>query len=74
MNKMPHRVEKVNDSTLRIIVEKADEVPVEQLEKNLAQLEAERDRLNDTIANVRELIKEANELGIHSSPPLEKAE
>lgn len=65
MNKRPHRVEKVNDSTLRIIVEKAEDVPVEQLYKNLAQLESERDRIIETIENVKELIKEATDLGIN---------
>lgn len=58
------KFEKVNDHTIRIINEKADEVSISSLIENLKQLEEKRDQIIEVIDNINNILKRAIELGI----------
>lgn len=58
------KFEKVDDHTIRIINEKADEVKLSSLLENLKELEKKRDQINVVIDNVNTILKNAIELGI----------
>ena len=58
------KFEKVDEHTIRIIDEKSDEVKISSLVENLKQLVEKRDQINKVIANIEEILKNANELGI----------
>lgn len=58
------KFEKVDDHTIRIINEKADEVKLSALLENLKQLKEKRNQINEIIDNVNTILKNAVELGI----------
>jgi len=60
------KFEKVNDTVVRIISEKIDEIPLKDLINNLEQLKQKREQLNQVITNIEQVIKGAQELGITS--------
>ena len=62
------KYEKVNNHTIRIIIEKAEEVPITRLIKNLKDLEQERDRINKVIDNINDILHKAIELKITPEP------
>lgn len=58
------KFEKVDDNTIRIIVEKADEVPLARLIETRKQIVEQRDNMNKTLKNIDEILTEAKKLGI----------
>lgn len=79
MSKIPRRYEKVDDHTIRIIVEKSENIPVARLLENKqkireaiknleADLKAEKERSLKVIKNIDEMIAKAKELGITPAP------
>lgn len=72
MNKIPRRYEKVDDHVIKIIVEKAEDVPVAKLVENKQKLEGERDRIVQVIKNIDEMLEKAKELGITPEPKAKK--
>lgn len=58
------KYKKVDAHTIRIIIEKADDVPVATLLKNLKHFEQERDKINKIIDNINEILQKAVELEI----------
>jgi len=77
--KVPKRYEKVNDNTLRIILEVQDDVTLnrllaneKQLEERKTQLETELKQVTEILVNVNKMIEEAKKLGITPTPEIEK--
>lgn len=62
------KFEKVDDNTIRIIVEKADEVPLTHLIKTRKTIVEQLDALNKTLKNIDEILAEAKKLGITPKP------
>lgn len=60
------KVEKVNETTVRIVSEKVDEVPLKNLIANLDDLKRKREQINEVISNIEIILKNAEELGIVS--------
>ena len=58
------KFEKVDKHTIRIIVEKANEVPLAQLLDNKKQLLEQKKALEETLKNINEILAEAKKLGI----------
>ena len=58
------KFKKVDKHTIRIIVEKANDVPVAQLLDNKKQLLEQKKSLETTIKNIDEILAEAKRLGI----------
>ena len=77
--KIPKRYEKVDDNTIRIILEVQDDVTLnrllaneKQLEERKAQLEGELKQVTNVLENVNKMIAEAKKLGIKLSPETAK--
>ena len=68
MNKTPRRYEKADAHTIRIIVEKEDNIPIAQLIETRLKLIADNDRAIKVIANIDEMLAKAKELGIVPAP------
>ena len=66
--KTPRRYEKVDAHTLRLIVEKADDIPLAQLIETRRKVQADLDRSVRVIANIDEMLAKAKELGIVPKP------
>ena len=58
------KFEKVDTHTIRIIVEKADDVPLAQLLNNRKQLLEQKKVVEETLKNIDEILVEAKKLGI----------
>jgi hypothetical protein len=58
------RFEKVNDNVIRIIFEKADEVPLAKLLENKKLVEEKIKQMQDTLKSINEIIENAEKLGI----------
>ena len=58
------RFEKVNDNTIRIVSEKVQDVPLANVLETKKQLEEKLAQLTETLKNVNDIIKNAEELGI----------
>ena len=58
------KFEKVNDNTVRIIVEKADEVPLAKLLELKKMLEEKLAQMTATLNHVNKIIANAEQLGI----------
>jgi len=68
MNKTPRRYEKADAHTIRIIVEKEDNIPIAQLIETRLKLIADNGRALKVIANIDEMLAKAKELGIVPAP------
>lgn len=64
MEKKYPKFEKVDAHTIKIIVEKADAVPLSQLISNREQLLEQKKMIEDTLKNIEEIIENATKLGI----------
>lgn len=62
------KYEKVDNHTIRIIVDKIDEVPLTKLVENRKQLVAKQLEIETVIRNIDEMLTEANKLGIVVEP------
>ena len=58
------KFEKVDKHTIRIIVEKADDVSLAQLLDNKKQLLEQKKVVEETLKNIDEILVEAKKLGI----------
>lgn len=58
------KFEKVDEHTIRIIVEKSNDVPLAQMLENKKQLIEQKQALELTLKNIDEIIVEAKKLGI----------
>jgi hypothetical protein len=58
------KFEKVNDYTIRIIMEKADEVPLSKLIESKKQIEEKLIQLNQTLNSINDILGNAEKLGI----------
>jgi hypothetical protein len=58
------RFEKVNDNVIRIIFEKADEVPLAKLLENKKLVEEKIKQMQDTLKSINEILENAEKLGI----------
>lgn len=58
------KYEKVDEHTIRIIMEKADNVSITKLLNDLKQLEEKRDQINTVIENIKIILNNAKDLGI----------
>ena len=58
------KFKKVDANTIRIIVEKSNDVPLAQLLDNKKQLLEQKKTLEITLKNIDEILKEAKKLGI----------
>lgn len=58
------KFEKVNDNTIRIIVERADEVPLAKLLETKKQLEEKKIQIEISLASINEILDNAEKLGI----------
>jgi len=58
------KFEKVNDNTIRIIVERAEDVPLAKLVENRAKLLEQKKNIEQTLRNVDEILEAAERLGI----------
>jgi hypothetical protein len=68
------RFEKVNDNVIRIIFEKADEVPLAKLLENKKLVEEKIAQMQDTLKSINEILENAEQLGIVVPEPEEKKE
>lgn len=60
----PRRYEKVDEHTLRVVVEKSQEVDLATLVKNRKKIQEDVDVLNQRLKDIDEVIAEAKALGI----------
>jgi hypothetical protein len=58
------KYEKVDDNTIRIIVEKADNVSLSKLIETKKAIEAKLIQLQTTLDNINEILKNAEKMGI----------
>lgn len=58
------KYEKANDHTIRIIFERADEVPLSKLVENKKQIEEKIKQLTDTLKSINDILANAEQLGI----------
>ena len=58
------RFEKVDANTIRIVLEKVQEVPLANILETKKQLEEKLAQLTETLKNVNEIIENAEKLGI----------
>jgi len=58
------KYEKVDNHTIKIIVEKANEVSLQQIVDNRTKLIEQKKLIEETLKNVEEILKEAKKLGI----------
>jgi len=58
------KFEKVNDNTIRIIVERAEDVPLAKLVENRAKLLEQKKNIEQTLKNVDEILEAGKKLGI----------
>lgn len=65
------KYEKVNEHTIRIISERADEVPLTKLIETKKKLEENLAQIQQTLNNINDILNNATELGI---TPEEKKE
>ena len=63
MNTTP-RYEKVDSHTIKIIQEKATDVPISTLLANKEKIESELKRMKEVLKNINEMLGVAKELGI----------
>ena len=66
------RIEKVDNHTLKLILERATDIPFQQLLNNKKVLEEKIKKQTATLKNVIEMIKEATKLGITPAPIVKK--
>lgn len=62
------KFEKVDANTIRIIVEKANDVPLGQILNNEKQLLAQKKQIEDALQNIAEIKAQAKKLGITLKP------
>ena len=58
------KFEKVNDNTIRIIVERAEEVSLVKLIETKKQLEEKKTQIEASLININEILENATKLGI----------
>jgi len=58
------KYEKVDDNTIRIITERADEVTLAKLIETRQQIEEKLKQLTETLKNINDILDNANQLGI----------
>jgi len=58
------RYEKVDANTLKVIIEKASDVPLSQLIDNKTKIEGEIKRMQEVLKNINEMLVEAKKLGV----------
>jgi len=58
------KFEKVDDHTIRIINEKADEVSLNSLLENKKQLEEKKAQIEEVLKNIDKILDNATQLGI----------
>ena len=63
MSKYP-KFEKVDDHTVRIIMEKANDVPLAQIISNRDQLLQQKTMVEEALKNIEEVLATAKKLGI----------
>ena len=71
MNTKP-RFEKVDANTIKIIVEKANDVPYFQILDNEKKLFAQKKQIEEALKNIAEIKAEAKKLGIVAKAPVGK--
>lgn len=59
------KYERVNDNTIRIIVEKADEVSMTKLIETKKQIEEKLVQLKQTLESINDILNNAEQLGIN---------
>ena len=64
MNKTPRRYKKIDNHTIQLIVEKATDIDLAKLIEGRDQLIAQIKDLNERLINIKEIIAEADKLGI----------
>ena len=64
MKEQPKRFEKADDNTLRLILERVENVPMATLISNKKQLEEKIAEFQRVLDNVNEMLEEATKLGI----------
>jgi len=67
-----HKFEKVDNNTIRIIMEQAQEVPLIQIIANRKVLLTKKFELEETLKNLDEIIANAKRLGIVVKEPTAK--
>lgn len=65
------KYEKVNEHTIRIIVERGDEIPLTKLVENKRTLETKINQMQEALKTINEILEEAKNMGI---TPEEKKE
>lgn len=65
------KYEKVNDSTIRIISIKPDEISVEKLLETKKMLEEKKEQIEKTLININEILENAKQLGLNIEKPKE---
>ncbi len=63
------KYKKVNDSTIKIIVEKSNDIPLHVILQNQEQLLENKKRIEEALENIKEVLENAERLGI---TPMEK--
>jgi hypothetical protein len=58
------KYEKVNEHTIRIINEKADDIPLAKILETKKVLEEKRVQIDETLKNIAEILANADQLGI----------
>lgn len=62
------KFEKVDKNTIRIIVERAEDVPLAKLVENRVTLLEQKKNIEQTLKNLDEILAEAKKLGIVAKP------
>ncbi len=62
------KFDKVDAHTIKITVEKAEDVPLAQLVENKNQLLEQKERIEQTLKNIEEILEAAKKLGITPKP------
>lgn len=62
------KYEKVDAHTIKVIIEKAEDVPITRLLENKKQFLGEKARIERVLKNIDEMLAEAKKLGITPKP------
>jgi len=60
------KYEKIDEHTIRIIIEKGDNVPLSKLIENKKIIEEKIKQMQDTLNSINEILTEAEKMGITS--------
>ena len=63
------KFEKVDDNTIKIIVENANDVPLYNIIENKKKLEGQMENIKKTLKNIDEILESAKRLGITAKQP-----